>query len=130
MSVLEIGLTASTLAPVPDPAHKDGLKVTLQDIDASNAGRSANGRMIRSRVVGGADAKRKLDLKWPPMTSAETSQLLQAISAEYVWVKYPDPYTGGLRTAEFYASDRAAPVYSVIDGKPLWESVSFNLIER
>lgn len=129
MAVLRIGTSASNLADMPDPAH-GGFKVTLQDIDASGAGRSANGNMVRDRVCGGATAKRKLEISWPPMNNADASTLLQAISGTYFYVEYPDPYTGARRTAQFYAGDRSAPVYWVQNGTPLWESISFNLIEK
>ncbi len=129
MSVLRIGATIETLADMPEPAH-GGMKVTLQDIDAAGAGRSANGTMIRDRVCGGATAKRKIELEWPPLTTEDISTLMQAISGTYFWVEYLDPYVGELRTAEFYAGDRTAPVYWIIDGKALWQSLSFNLIEK
>lgn len=127
MAIIRIGATAATLAAVPDPKE---LKVSLQDIDSSGAGRSANGTMIRDRVAGGATAKRKIELKWPACDSATASQILTAIKDTFFFVEYPDPYTGALRTAEFYAGDRSVPVYSVWDGLPRWESISVNIIEK
>lgn len=129
MAVLKIGPSPSALQDVPDPAH-GGFSVSLQDIDAANAGRSANGTMIRDRVCGAATAKRKLEIQWPPMNSAQASALLQAIKDTYFYVEYPDPYTGARRTAQFYAGDRTAPVYWVIDGNVLWESIRVNFIEK
>lgn len=129
MSIIRIGSSAETLKDMPDPAH-GGFRVILQDIDAANAGRSANGTMIRDRVCGGAGAKRKLEIQWPPLTNAQISVLLQAVQNAYFFVQYPDPYTGASRVAEFYAGDRSAPVYWVRNGEPLWESVEFNLIEK
>lgn len=129
MAVLRIGSSPSTLQDVPDPAH-GGFTVSLQDIDAANAGRSANGTMIRDRVCGAANAKRKLEIQWPPMNSEQTAALLQAVKDTFFYVEYPDPYTGARRTAQFYAGDRTAPVYWVVGGEVLWESIRFNLVEK
>lgn len=59
------------------------------------------------------------------------SRTLQAIAGALFWVKYPDPYIGTYRTAEFYAGDRSAPVYgSQTPEGMLWEGLEVNLIER
>lgn len=125
-----IGPSADALADMPEPAHQ-GLKVTLQDLDSENSTRTANGTMKRDRIVGGESAKRKLELQFPPMRPAQAALLLQAIASTFFWVRYPDPYTGAFRTAQFYAGDRSAPAYSADSaGNVLWESIEFNLIER
>ena len=130
MAVLYIGNTSNSLVAMPDP-KKEGLTVNLQDIDASTTTRSANGTMLRDRVVGGANAKRKLEIEWPPLSPTDMSTVLQAIAGEFFYVNYPDPYTGAARTAQFYAGDRSAPVYTVaLTGNPLWKSLKVNLIEK
>lgn len=130
MAIIYIGNTADTVAAVPDPKLQ-GLTVTLQDLDSENSTRTASGRMVRDRIVGGAEAKRKLEITWPAMSSADMSRTLQAIAGSFFWVKYPDPYTGTYRTAEFYAGDRSAPIYGgqTPEGM-LWEGLEVNLIER
>lgn len=129
-SVIQIGATEQTLADMPDPAL-EGLKVTLQDLDSESSTRTANGTMKRDRIVGGADAKRKIELEFPALSPAQASTLLQAISGVFFYVRYPDPYTGTFRTAQFYAGDRSAPVYSAdASGNVLWNRIEFNLIER
>ena len=129
-SVLMIGDTAETLAEMPDPAL-EGLKVTLQDLDSESSTRTANGTMKRDRIVGGADAKRKLELEFPALAPAAAARLLQAISGVFFWVRYPDPYTGTFRVAEFDSGDRSAPVYTAdASGNVLWNRITFNLIER
>jgi len=129
MAILRVGKESSTLTALPDPK---AMTVLLQDIDASTTTRSADGTMLRDRVVGGAAAKRKIELEWPPMNSEKMAALLQAIADEFFWVEYPDPYTGALRTAEFYAGDRTAPMYNAnLHGNGiLWEAMRVNLIEK
>lgn len=127
MAILRIGSSSSNLVDMPDP-HE--LTVRVQDIDAAGSGRSANGTMIRDRVAGGASAKRKLEVEWPPLSPANASKILQAIGGKFFSVEYPDPYTGANRTGTFYAGDRTAPVCRVWDGEVLWSNVSVNFIER
>lgn len=129
MAIIRVGPGSGNLAALPDPKT---MKVLLQDIDSSATTRSADGTMLRDRIVGGAQAKRKIELTWPPMRTAEMSSILQAIADEFFWVEYPDPYTGSNRIAEFYAGDRTAPLYnSNLHGRgPLWESLAVNFIEK
>lgn len=125
MAVLYIGGVA-----MPDPKFK-GMTVRLQDIDSAKTTRTANGTMIRDRVVGGANAKRKLVLEWPPLTPAQAQTLLQAVGGVFFSVTYPDPYTGGDRTAQFYVGDREAPIYNIdANGNPVWDGIKFDLIEK
>lgn len=126
---LMIGATAETLAEMPSPSE---MSVSLQDVDAETTTRTADGSMHRDRIAGGAQAKRKLNLTFPPMHGAAVSALLQAISGEFFWVEYPDPYTNAMRTAEFYAGDRSVPIYNfnLYNQGILWQHVSVNLIEK
>lgn len=128
-AVLKIGTTEATLAAVSSPSS---LQVRLQDIDGADAGRVASGKMVRDRVCGGAYAKRKLEIQWPPLNPTEASAILQAISEEFFYVQYPDPYTGSMRTSVFYAGDRIVPMYRFGNGTTdvLWENISVNLIEQ
>lgn len=127
MAILRIGSNADNLVDMPDPSE---LTVKMQDIDSAGSGRSANGTMIRDRVAGGATAKRKLEVEWPPVTPAESSMILQSIKNKFFSVEYPDPYTGANRVGTFYAGDRTAPVCRVWDGEVLWSNISVNFIER
>lgn len=129
MAIIRVGKESGNLSALPDPKT---MKVLLQDIDASTTTRSANGTMLRERIVGGATAKRKIELSWPPMRTQEMSEVLQAIADEFFWLEYPDPYTGDRRAAEFYAGDRSAPMYHAdLHGKgPLWETLTVNFIEK
>lgn len=128
MAIISVGATVGTLAALPDPST---FTVLLQDIDASTTTRSANGTMLRDRIVGGENAKRKLELAWPALRPEPAKRILQAIKDEFFWVRYPDPYSGEDRTAEFYAGDRTVPMYHYnLNGEILWERIGVNLIER
>lgn len=130
MAILYIGDTADSLVAMPDPKLQ-GLTVALQDLDSENSTRTASGKMVRDRIVGGANAKRKLSITWPAMGAEDMRTVLQAISAAFFVVKYPDPYTGAWRTAWFYAGDRTAPVYNGTGPDAmLWDGLEVNLIER
>lgn len=129
MAIIRVGTTSGNLTALPDPSK---MTVGLQDIDASTTTRSANGTLLRDRVAGGASAKRKLELEWPPMETADMKTVLQGISPEFFWVEYLDPYEGKARIAQFYAGDRKAPMYnSNLHGRgPLWESLTVNIVEK
>lgn len=130
MAIIYIGLTDSTLEAMPDPKLQ-GLIVRLQDLDGANSSRTASGMMVRDRIAGGATAKRKLEIQWPPMYTPEVSKVLKAISEPFFLVRYPDPYEGGWRIGAFYAGDRSVPAYGgqTPEGM-LWEGLEVNLIER
>ncbi len=122
MSVLEIN---SVKVKTPF-----SLKVTLQDIDSDDTGRNQKGTMIRDRVVGGSDVKRKVECTWKALTSSEISALLKAMDAVSFNVTYPDPYTGNSRTMKAYVGDRSSPIFITRpDGSYVWESLTANFVE-
>ena len=132
MATIYIGNAPHNMIGMPEPKYKGGLTVLLQDIDAATTTRSADGTMLRDRVSGAGDAKRKLQLEWPPLSMQDAKAILTAIKDEFVWVRYPDPYDGVERTAEFYAGDRTVPMYSMaLPGRGLlWQSLKVDLIEK
>lgn len=99
-------------------------QVGIQDIDGET-GRNANGNMVRDRIT----TKRKLDCEWGMLTQDEMSQLLSAVSLEFIEVSYPDPILGET-TKTFYVGDRTAPSYSFTDKFKPWSGAKFNLVER
>lgn len=129
MAIIRVGTESGKLTALPDPSK---MAVGLQDIDAATTTRSANGTLLRDRIVGGAKAKRKLELEWPPMGTEAMSTILKGISPEFFYVEYIDPYEGDVRTAQFYAGDRKAPMYNAnLHGNgPLWEGLTVNLVEK
>lgn len=109
---------------IPEPAH-GGFSVSIQDVDSASTGRGADGNMIRDRVA----IKRKINLKFPPLTTADLNKLLTAVSDVSFSVTCVDPQAGSY-SGTFYVGDRTAPIYKTNStGVDLWESVSFNLIE-
>lgn len=96
----------------------------LQDVSASDAGRTEDVTMHKKRV----GQVVKLELSWNYVTTAEGSAILQAFNPEYISIRYLDLMTGGYRTSEFYVGDRTAPMYNADRG--LWTNITFNCIER
>lgn len=99
-------------------------KYDLQDVSASKAGRTEDGKMHKKRIGQCV----KLELEWQNVTTAVVSQILQAFNAEYLNIAYLDAKSGSVLTKEFYVGDRSAPMYNGAMG--LWSNVSFNVIER
>lgn len=98
----------------------------LQDISDSDAGRTLDSTMHKNRV----SQKRKISLKWNGLTPDKTSQILRAFNPEYIDVTYPDAMSGLVETRNFYVGDRSAPVWRWFAHKKIYESVSFDIIER
>ena len=104
------------------------IQVDVQDVDYES-GRNQKGYMIRDRRRGGNSAVRKIEVTFPPLSQSEMSSLLHAMSSSKFPVYYPDPYTGGYRTAQCYAGDRTLPMWTMIKGKWQWESMSVSFVE-
>lgn len=96
----------------------------LQDVSASNAGRTEDGKMHKERIGQCV----KLELRWDYIPSADVAVILQAFNPEYFDVTYLDAKSGTYQTKEFYAGDRTAPMYNAKLG--LWTNLTFNIIER
>ena len=96
----------------------------LQDVSASNAGRTEDGKMHKERIGQCV----KLELRWDYIPSADVAVILQAFNPEYFNVTYLDAKSGTFLTKEFYAGDRTAPMYNAKLG--LWTNLTFNIIER
>lgn len=110
---------------LPEPA-KGGAVFSVQDIDSSETGRNQNGDMMRERVA----TKVKWQLTFPPLDRTMCAKLLNALSGVTFELAYPDPYlTSGTTTKTFYVGDRTTPIYSMVDGMPMWENISFAVVE-
>ena len=99
--------------------------VNMADLDGES-NRNADGELIRDRIT----TKRKLEIEYQPLDPYEISLILKAISPVFVDVEFPDPQEGRFMTKTMYAGDKSAPMYSIIDGKPKWSGLKFNLIEK
>jgi hypothetical protein len=106
---------------IPTPS---AFQVSISDV--SEAERNAKGDIMIDRIA----TKRKLELSWAPLSSADMSTILKAVKDIFFTVTYPDPQEGAELTKTFYVGDRTAPVLTIIDGAPMWSSLKFNLIEK
>lgn len=100
------------------------IEVNLQDLDAETSGRNILGTMMRDRIAGG---KRKINLKWGPLTDAQIAAILNAVSDVFFQVSYPDPISGQ-KTITAYVGDRTTALLNYTSG--MWLGLGFNLIER
>lgn len=98
----------------------------LQDVSASDSGRTQDAKMHKNRVA----QKRKLQLAWNGPTSDQVSKILKAFNPEYIRVRYPDAMSGEYETRTFYVGDRSAPYKCWWYGNHRMEQLSFDIIER
>lgn len=110
---------------LPNPQE---MSVSVQDVDYES-GRNQSGYMFRDRVRGGANAPRKIEVKFPPLTMTQVKTVLQAVNGASMQVCYPDPYEGAYREGTFYVGDRKAPLYMKTSSGYLWTDLAFNFIE-
>lgn len=124
-SILKVTKADGTSVWLPDP-KRGGLSISIQDLDASTTGRNQKGELFRDRVA----VKRKISYSAPPLSKAEMSSLLQAITDQFFTLQYPDPQTGSTKSITVYCGDRTAPMYSCINGVYKWEGLTVDFIER
>ena len=104
-----------------------GYSYTLNDLEASDSGRTMDGTMHRARI----SQKVKLDITCRSMRTAEISAVLTAINPAFVEATYLDPKEGGMRTATFYSNNKPATcLVQNEEGEELWNGISFPLVER
>lgn len=99
---------------------------SLQDISASDAGRTQDTLMHKMRV----GKKRKIVLSWNVPTKEEITAILKAFDPEYFKVTYWDPLDGAETTRTFYSGDKTAPVKTWNVNNKIYEQLSFDIIER
>lgn len=124
--MISVGTSADSLTTItPDPAS---LTWGLQDISASDAGRTQSGYMYKMQVT----QKRKLQLGWTLLTNDQASVILNAFNYEYFYCKYWDVLANAFQVREFYVGDRTAPFqWFQLDKKGTKiATVSFDIIER
>lgn len=123
--MLKVTKADGTEVDLPNPSK---MEWSIQDLDGEDgSGRNQAGTMFRDRVA----VKRKLSCTWPPMRPGVMYTLLKAVEDEFFTISAPDAIDGR-RSMTCYVGDRKAPVYYWNDEKQewLWESCSFNFIER
>lgn len=109
---------------IQDPSS---LEYQRYDLDSEEgSGRNQRGEMFRDRVA----VKVKLVCKFPPLYQEDMATLLQSVKDQFFTLEYPDAYEGTRKTITAYVGDRTLPMYTVRNGKVLWEGLSMNFIER
>lgn len=105
-------------------ATPDDFRVSINDI--VKAERNTNGTMVIDLIA----TKRKLELNWTYLSSAELAALLASVAEILFEVSYPDPQTGAERTGTFYKGDRNSEGLMYKNGSMVWKGLKFNMIER
>lgn len=118
MAILKINGKA-----IMDPSK---MSYTISDMDSDETFRSLTGELIRDRIT----TKVKLECSWNAMDVTSMSTLLTAMQDVFFQLTYFDAKAGKELTKTFYVGDRTASIYSVIDGKIVYQSFSANFIER
>lgn len=108
---------------MPSPTD---FSVTISDISSDDSKRNARGDMLIDRIA----TKRKIEMSWDFISLEDMSLTLKLVNDIFFTVEYPDPEEGKFMTRTFYVGDRTAPMLDIINGKPMWKNVKFNLIER
>ena len=111
---------------IPTPST---LAYTRADYDSEEGSyRDITGTMSRQRIT----TKVKLELTWKSgaLDVAGMSTLLKAVDALFFEVRFFSPYDGKFVEKTMYVGDRSANMYSFVNGKPVWDKVSYNLIEK
>lgn len=103
----------------------DGYSWERNDVDAPNSGRDLSGAM-RRRIVARKD---KLEIACRPLSSAELTTLMNALTSSTVSVTYTVPAEANARTATFYNSKKAAGITQYVGNATVYTGVKFDLIE-
>lgn len=108
--------------PCPSTMQWD---ISTYDLDSA---RGVDGTMQRQVIC----HKEKLNLTWRAgaLTMDEVSLILNSVMPTFFNVTYFSPIANSYVTKQMYVGDRSTNFYSIIDGKPVIDEISFNLIER
>lgn len=108
-----------------DVAAPKSLTIDRNKLWSSNAGRLDSGYFVGDLIA----VKTKLNIKWPPLSQAEASQLLTLLDRQFVSITYKSE-TGTDATKDFYFGDVSTGIYSWANGQQLVSGISCNAIER
>lgn len=126
IKVRKIGEDDTKWVSIPEPSS---YQYDRSDYDAEEGSyRDITGEMNRERIA----TKVKLTLSWnsAALSSSEVSTLLKTFDPLFVEVRYYDPWKGDFRETKMYVGDRTANMYTFRGGKAVWNTISFNLIEK
>lgn len=107
---------------LPDPSE-----MTITDYDISESERNANGRMV-SQII--REDVHKIECKWKMLRPDEYMIIRRAIKKKFgLNVKFFIPAQNEDGELEMYAGDRKTPIYTYVDGVPVYKEFSLNFIE-
>lgn len=109
-----------------DMPNPSSMKWSLQDVSIGDSGRDDKGYMYKGRVT----QKVKIELSWSAVKPSVASTILSAFNPEYINVRYFDPKANAYQIKNFYVGDRSAPTKIWAVGQKIYETVSFDIIER
>lgn len=107
----------------------EGLVITSNKIWSANTGRlETTGEMAGTIVA----IKRKVEIKWPPLTMAEVATIETAVSNKntpFSTLRYTD-MTGTTKTVTVYFGDPSYTIHSYSQGNQRIENVAVSAIEK
>lgn len=107
---------------LPDPSE-----MTITDSDISESERNANGKMV-SQII--REDVHKIECKWAILRPAEYVAIRQAIKKKFgLSVRFFIPEQNEEGELEMYAGDRKTPIYTYVDGVPVYKDFALNFIE-
>ena len=112
---------------LPTPALQ-GVTITHNKVWSSDTGRTASGKMVGTIVA----VKRKLSIKWPPLTEQQVALIQSAVNNPdnpFVPVRYRDA-TGQEVTCTMYFGDPSYTQYSWSEGIRRVLDVTVDAIEQ
>ncbi len=102
-----------------EPAFR-GVTESIEKIWSSNTGRVSTGKMTGDLVA----IKKKLVIKYPPLTDTERQKLENAVADAFFSVTYKG------RKYTMYADSPVLNLYSMAAGLPRYEGASLTLVEQ
>lgn len=105
---------------------EDGYKVTREDGDGSNAGRTMDYMMHRDRIA----TKFRVDATLKPLLTADAEKILSAIMPVYVTVTYTNPWLKGDMTTTMYSNNNVATISQSYDGIDRWNVEPLAFVEQ
>lgn len=104
----------------------NGLKWSRNDVDGPNAGRNAQGDMIRDRVA----IKYRWDITCRPLTAQEQVIILQLIQPVEVVLDFTDPLDLNVKSGMYYSNNFPSTYYIRREnGTEIWTGLAFPLVQ-
>jgi len=112
----------------------NGVKVATPsafEVSIEDRGEFSAMNVLGERLADRLAVKRVIDVEWAQLSEAALNDILEKVTADvFFGVKYPDPVDGGMRTADFRATERNVRVYRMDSGAPVWTGLRMRWEER